>query len=114
MASTRRSDQNDGRPSGFFQTSARYDVAAEFAKDERLPGKGKGFGVVLVIDPKGAEVLQTSLLPNNTGLLQYALTGENEVLFGPRLNQSRIKQAVIVNAQGHPVKILNNPNYVAH
>ncbi len=88
-----------GEFSAFIQTSSSFDVARQFAMNLN----DKGYGFILIIDPKGAEVLELKDLT-----IRYET--EREFVFDRNLDPRRIKGAILL-INGKPFKAVENPNY---
>ena len=90
-----------GEFSAFIQSSSSFEVATGFAGLAKRSSKSYGF--VLIIDPRGAEVLELSPL---TMTFQH----EKEFVFDRKLDPRRIKGAILL-INGKPFQTVVNPNY---
>ena len=97
-------------PPGHFSASEQFHTARGFA----LPSgrADNNFGVVAIIDPRGADVMnlhRVSYPPN--GRLPRQV-GQAEVVFWRRMNPDRIQAVAIVDRQRRVVRIIHNPEYL--
>lgn len=100
--------------SGFFQTSKILEVVTEkYLFDQR---KSPAFGLLYVIDSRGAELLDVDAFSAWIGRMEPE-NGEGEVLFSEALSPLRIVGAGVGRRDGEDFRLVKsflNPNYTEY